>query len=567
MNHDENRKRTTSARPETPPAAPVIGSATSGPSAAHGPPTPPLRTVAWLFVALLFGVPLGQVGYELATGRPVTALEYLRPFTAPRGAAGAAGATGWIAGVARDLASAARLRAFEKSLHEASFVTRAVLPWYQWLLYRCARHGTKEAVVGRDDWLFYGDDLASAYGRGFLEPGVGGAAALAAITDFRDQLAQRGVKLLLLPSYSKEMVDPDRIAATTATLTGAANPDLERFYAELAARRIDFVRMDEVFAQCRAAAGTAGRPLGLPRDTHWSPQTMEFAAARIAARIRALLGELDAGPPQIFVRRRVTLTAGGDLLRMLGLPAGQTLLPPMKLDLDPVAWKATGELVTSDPDGELLLLGDSLSNVFSDPAQGMGQAAGLPEQLAYELDRSIDVIALDGKSATGVREALARRPDGLKGKQIVVWQFGVRMLALGDGEWRRVELPAPRPEGAANPDVVGAVAPPVTVIGTLVAATRIDPAKYDYPFCLGVMEYQVEEILAGSFEGKRIAVAFPILDHHEATAANAFPIGARHRLELEDVKRHYDLEKVSWGNDPEAKGTIYFPVKWEAAAK
>jgi len=105
------------------------------------------------------------------------------------------------------------------------------------------------------------------------------------------------------------------------------------------------------------------------------------------------------------------------------------------------------------------------------------------------------------------------------------------------------------------------------VVATLVAATRIDPSKFDYPFCLGVMEYEVLQVLAGSFEGKRIAVAFPILDHHEATAANAFPIGARHRLELEDVKRHYDLEKVSWGNEPEAKGTIYFPVKWEAAAK
>lgn len=558
MTNDPHRK----VRPLTPGAAPVIGSATSGPSAAHGPPTPPLRAVAWLFVLMLFGVPVAQVALELAGGRPVAVLDYLKPFTTPRGDVGPAA---WAGGVAHDLASAERLRAFEKELHDASFVTHHVLPWYQWLLVRFARHGTKEAVVGRDGWLFYGDDLASAYGRGFLGPGVGGLTALDAITDFRDQLKRRNVKLLLLPSYSKEMLDPDRLSPLTDGLTGAPNPDLERFYAELAARKIDFVRMDEIFRQCRAQSGDPRHPLGLPRDTHWSPSTMEFAAAKIAARVRDLLGELDAGPPQLFVRRTVTISAGGDLLRMLGLPAGQRLEPPMELELHPVAWKSTGELVTPDSDSEVLLLGDSLTNVFSNPEQGMGQAAGLPEQLAFELDRAIDVIALDGKSATGVREALARRPDGLKGKQIVVWQFGVRMLALGDGEWRRVEMPAPKAEGANPPDVTGNVAPPVTVVGTLMEATRIDPAKWDYPFCLGVMEYKVEQVVAGKVDGDRVWVAFPILDHHQATAANSFPIGARHRLELEDVKLHYDLEKVSWGDDTDAGAIIYFPVKWEAA--
>jgi hypothetical protein len=381
------------------------------------------------------------------------------------------------------------------------------------------------------------------------------------------------------------MLDPGRLSAFSEHLKGAPNPDLERFYGELAARKIDFVRMDEIFAQCRAQSGDPDHPLGMPRDTHWSPQTMEFAAGKIAGRVRDLLGELDSGPPQLLVRKPIKIEAGGDLLRMLGLPAGQTLLPPMVLELDQVAWKATGELVTPDPDGDLLLLGDSLANVFSNPAQGMGQAAGLPEQLAYELDRAIDVIALDGKSATGVREALARRPDGLKGKQIVVWQFGVRMLALGDGEWRKVELPEPRAEGSANPDAAAAAAPPATVVGTLVEVTRIDPAKWDYPFCLGVMEYKVDEVVAGKVKVERVVdgksqveelvpgkvaggsvwVAFPILDHHQATAANSFPVGARHRLELEDVKLHYDLEKVSWGDDTGAGATIYFPVKWEAA--
>jgi hypothetical protein len=532
-----------------------------GPSAL--PSTPPLTALAVAFVLLVFGVPIVQAAYEHAHGEPVQALDYLRPFVAAR-----AGATlaERVAGVGRDLASAERLRTFEGRLHDVSFLKREALPWYQWLLVKLFRHGTREAVVGRDGWLFYGDDLASAYGPGFLERGVGGSAALGAITDFRDQLAARDVRLLLVPSYSKEMLDPDRIAAATASLTDAANPDLERFYDELAARHVEFVRMDRIFAECRAERGDAHAPLGLPRDTHWSPRTMEFAAKRIAARVRALLGESGAAETQLLVRRPVAIEAGGDLTRMLGLPPSHPAWPPMELSLQQVAWKATGELLETDPEGEVVLLGDSLTNVFSRASTGMGEAAGLGEQLAFELDRPVDVIALDGKSATGVREALARRADGLAGKKIVVWQFGVRMLALGPKEWRRVELP----KAGDTRRVAGAIAnlaAPATVVATLMETTRIDPARWDYPFCLGVMEYRVDEVVSGKVDGERIWVAFPILERHQATAANSFEPGLRHRLELEDVRLHHDLEQVSWGDDTGAGATIYFPVKWEAAAR
>ncbi|HET6164956.1 MAG TPA: hypothetical protein VFG37_14900 [Planctomycetota bacterium] len=533
-----------------------------GPSAL--PPSPPLSALAVAFVLLIFGVPIGQAAYEHARGEPIQALDYLAPFVGtPAGGTLAAR----IEKLGRDLASAERLRAFEARLHDVSFLKRAVLPWYQRLLVRWFGQGTREAVVGRDGWLFYGDDLASAYGRGFLEPGVGGRAALEAIADFRDQLAARDVKLLLVPSYSKEMLDPDRIARATAGLASAANPDLERFYDELAARRIEFVRMDRIFAECRAARGGGERSLGLPRDTHWSPETMAFATQRIAERVRALLGESEASPTQLFVRRSVEVEAGGDLTRMLGLPESRPAWPPMRLSLQQVAWKTTGEPLVSDPEGEVVLLGDSLTNAFSRATLGLGEAAGFGEQLAFELDRPVDVIALDGKSATGVREALARRPDGLAGKRIVVWQFGVRMLALGDREWRKVELPKPGAERTVAAGAPQDVAPPATVVATLMETTHIDPAKWDYPFCLGVMEYRVDGVEAGKVDGERIWVAFPILEKHQATAANSFTPGLRHRLVLEDVRLHHDLERVSWGDDTDAGATIYFPVKWEPAAK
>ena len=526
--------------------------------------TPPRTALAVAFVLLIFGVPVGQAAYERAHGEPLQVLDYVRPLL--QAPAGRPAAT-WLGAMVREITDPERLRAFETRLHDVSFLRREVLPWYQRLLVQWFGQGTREAVVGRDGWLFYGDDLASAYGKGFLEPDVGGRAALEAIADFRDQLAARDVKLLVVPSYSKEMLDPDRIAHATAGLASAANQDLERFYDELAARRIEYVRMDRIFAECRAARGDGERSLGLPRDTHWSPETMAFATMRIAERVRALLGESEPAPTQLFVRRPVEVEAGGDLTRMLGLPESTSAWPPMRLTLQQVAWKATGEPLASDPEGEVVLLGDSLTNAFSRATLGLGEAAGFGEQLAFELDRPIDVIALDGKSATGVREALARRPDGLAGKRIVVWQFGVRMLALGDREWRMVELPKPGAERTAHTGARQDAAPPATVVATLMETTHIDPAKWDYPFCLGVMEYRVDGVESGKVDGERIWVAFPILVKHQATAANAFAPGLRYRLVLEDVRLHHDLERVSWGDDTGAGATIYFPVQWEPAGK
>ena len=126
---------------------------------------------------------------------------------------------------------------------------------------------------------------------------------------------------------------------------------------------------------------------------------------------------------------------------MLRLPPGQTLFAPERAPVSPVLdlrgrpWKA-------DPAAELLLLGDSFTNIYSDPALGWGAGAGLAEQLGYFLQRPVDRIALNAGGSHASREALARSlasgDDRLAGKKIVVYQFAVRELAQGD--WKLVAL-------------------------------------------------------------------------------------------------------------------------------
>ena len=102
---------------------------------------------------------------------------------------------------------------------------------------------------------------------------------------------------------------------------------------------------------------------------------------------------------------------------------------------------AAGRPWRRDPAAEVLLLGDSFTNVYSDPALGWGRGAGLAEQLACELGRPVDKLALNA-GAWATRQALARAVAGcrarLAGKRVVVYQFAGRELSSGD--WRLVDL-------------------------------------------------------------------------------------------------------------------------------
>ena len=90
----------------------------------------------------------------------------------------------------------------------------------------------------------------------------------------------------------------------------------------------------------------------------------------------------------------------------------------------------------------MLILGDSFTNVFSDPRLGWGASAGLAERLSFHLELPVDRIALNAGGAHASREALARDLEGgrrrLAATEVVIYQFAERELSQGD--WRRVDL-------------------------------------------------------------------------------------------------------------------------------
>ena len=87
---------------------------------------------------------------------------------------------------------------------------------------------------------------------------------------------------------------------------------------------------------------------------------------------------------------------------------------------------------------DVLLLGDSFTNIYSLASMGWGDSAGLAEQLSYALGRPLDRIVQNDDGAFATRALLQRAgPERLAGKRVVIWQFAARELMSGD--WKVIE--------------------------------------------------------------------------------------------------------------------------------
>jgi len=486
------------------------------------------------FLAIIGGLPLGQVAFELAHGERPQVLEIVGPLEEQR------------------------LRAFEDDLHAASIVTREAVPRLQHALTRWLRRGNEKVLFGPDDWMFLAEDVDFVTGPGILEPGVGGRAAIDTIRAFDAALAERDVELLVVPVPTKAVVEGHRLAPGVSGRPD--NADAERFFAELAAAGVDVLDLRALFEELRASEPE----LYLRHDTHWRPETMCAVAERIAARVRSLSGGDDASGRQDergrYRAMSRTVDGAGDTLAMLSLPSDHRIVEPVRIDA--IVDARTGEPWSSDRTADVLLLGDSFTRVFSDERLGHGSGAGLAEQLAFALDRTIDVIAMAGGGALQPREALAQRPEGVRGKRVVVWEFTERELAAGPARWKPVELPPSPPAGAPEAPEPEPEPEPERVPAEIVAISELGP-DFDYGFCLGIFTYELLAPTSLGEAGDTISVAFPLVVDWERTEAAGFGPGDRHHLELDPIDDHYDLEATCWVDDTDGPLSIWLATRWE----
>jgi alginate O-acetyltransferase complex protein AlgJ len=353
-----------------------------------------------------------------------------------------------------------RLREFEEELAKTSDFKDYVQPRVQELLTRFGRVGNTKGAVGQGGFLYYVPGIEHVSGPDFLDAGriaqrersarEAGSPVHAdprpAIFALQRALAQRGIQLVLFPVPDKAMLQPLQLHGRGDPGKGlevAHNAGWPQFAAELKARQLT------LFHPAPATLAPGEPPRFLTQDTHWNPRWMRVVAQELATLIQAKVALPPVEPKPQYTLTEEPVERVGDVTDMLKLPEEQKLFLPERVRID-VVKDASGATWEPDQKADVLLLGDSFNNVFSMDFMGWGAGAGFGGHLAVALGRPVDVIAQNDSGAFATRQALslelAGGNDRLAGKRVVIWEFAVRELSVGD--WKPVEYVLAAPEDA-----------------------------------------------------------------------------------------------------------------------
>ena len=304
--------------------------------------------------------------------------------------------------------------------------------------FQAAEKSNAHVIKGLEDWLFVPSELR------FLSAGrFWGAEAvkisrstkpeeadpIPAILDFRDQLKQRGIELLLAPVPPKAAIYPEKVVPEVPLNRNGSSPYLKRFCDELRGKGVEIVDLTELFVRRR---DSEHGPVFCRTDTHWSGSGCVLAAQAMAEKIR-----IGSQPHHDYVANWKQIEFTGDLTSLL---TGAAKSAPEKTFVRVISDKSGGGFVQPDKDSPLLVLGDSYTLVYHD---FLAQGAGLIDQLADELGFAPDLIGTRGSGATVVRASLYRRslkdPQYLARKKMIIWCFAAREFTEADA-WTRLPI-------------------------------------------------------------------------------------------------------------------------------
>jgi hypothetical protein len=404
----------------------------------------------------------------------------------------------------RLLPRAADLKAAEKELETESVVSEWLLPRVQLGLVKLGA-GNEQVYLGRNGWLFYRPDVDYVTGPPFLAPKVLTHRAHTAVVQpdpakaivaFRDHLATRGIDLVVLPVPVKTSIEGEELSfrAHGGDLLPAdsfapfENESFAEFLRRLSAAKVRV--FDPAPLLMDRKVGSNNLPQFLQTDTHWRPEAMEFIAERLAWFVTSNEPKRGTGPLQIVSQE---ISGHGDIGRMLKLPPGvDNIRSPQTVAIRQVtehdnAWHPTR-------DADLLVLGDSFSNIFSLSAMGWGESAGLVEHLSAALGgRPVDCILRNSDGAFATREILsrelARGHDRLAGKKLVIWEFAARELAFGN--WKMLEMKLGQPVPAKF--FVPKPGESVTATGTVEAISNV-PRPGSVPYTDHILSLHLSDL-------------------------------------------------------------------------
>jgi SGNH hydrolase-like domain, acetyltransferase AlgX len=341
--------------------------------------------------------------------------------------------------VFRQVPTSKNLREYEREMEDASYMEKELRPWIQYAQFRFLQDAGDKALIGRNGWMFYKPGARYLTERPLPpKPGTPSNNPLPAIVDFRDQLALRGIGLLVMIAPNKESIYPQMLSRRAENSEVLVGVQTRQLLDGMKAAGIEVVDLFEVFRAARLAQTEAPTvPLYLAQDSHWSPAGVELAANAVAQRI------LDAGWVQrgtvAYDVKSAPVRRLGDIIRMLQVPQLEKDIIPETIPCQKIVRQGNQSPYRDDPDAEILVLGDSFLRIYE---QDEPQSAGFLAHLAYELRQPVTSIVNDGGASTLVRQELFRRPRLLTNKKLVIWEFVERDIRFGAEGWQLTPLPA-----------------------------------------------------------------------------------------------------------------------------
>ncbi|MCJ7675732.1 MAG: hypothetical protein MUO33_11365 [Sedimentisphaerales bacterium] len=195
------------------------------------------------------------------------------------------GQTPQVAELFMQIPTRANIKAFERDLQDNFWLARRLRPWVQYVRFMALRELPDKAIVGRVGWLFYKPDVQYLIEQIPETDGSQGD-IFSAVVSFRDQLAKRGIKLLLVPVPDKASVYPDMLASRASLIEHPVNSKTLGIIWRLQQAGVEVVDLFAVFERARTGLSSAdGTTYYLLQDSHWSPEGMRLAAKTVGQRI------------------------------------------------------------------------------------------------------------------------------------------------------------------------------------------------------------------------------------------------------------------------------------------
>jgi len=336
---------------------------------------------------------------------------------------------------------------WDENAKDRSVFSKWLRPKTLQLRYDLFKEMAPKAIAGVDDWLFYNQDVdylidptysENRFYKGSFDTLISNKRVnirnpFIAIEHFRDELKAQNIQLLIVPIPGKPSIYPEKLVR--GFNSSPDSPTLT-FIDDL--KKSGFNVVDLFTPIINAKKTTAeSNYFYLKHDTHWTPQGLEIAATVISEKISSLLLSADkkvsAAETDHYFLKDTTIMRYGDIAEMTKVPNRKKIWAEEKVFAAQVYNTRDSLLYKDDSTSTILWLGDSFSRIYQTDAP---KSAGLIAHLAYHLNQPITSIVNDCGASTVVRQQLARRPNLLKGKKLVVWSFVERDIRFGSKGWQ-----------------------------------------------------------------------------------------------------------------------------------